>query len=748
MRLATRTALPRVEEECRGLAPRRAKIRRTPTVIQMEAVECGAASLSILLSHYGRFVPLEELRVVCGISRDGSTAKNVMDAAHQYGLVGRGRRMELPPLLELDHPVIVFWAFQHFMVVNGFERRRGQTVVLINDPASGPRRMPLSEFDQGFTGIVLDLVPGEEFATGGAPPKISEMLLERTSRNGRGLALALLASIVLVIPGIVAPIFTQYYVDSVYGTPGVLAVLPLLLGLSVCAAGVFILTKVQTHYLRLVEGRSSLVSSGRFLFRLLRLPMGFYLQRRPAELGRRLSSNRQVAQTVTRDLVVTVVNLLLIFVYGAALVLQDAVLGALAIGVALVNLAVLRGVMRRRIDNATALEAEEGRLAVATLHTISAIETVKSSGTEHASFSRWSGSLAKAMTESQRLGVPTALMTVVPPMLATVNSGLVMLVGGLRVTDGAITVGVLFAFQALLATFTRPLTQLTNQAGTLQEMTAQLHRLRDAEKYELDPAFATEPEDSDGHVLSGSLRFTQVEFTFGPLLPPLVKDLDLSMEPGMRVALVGASGSGKSTIAKLAAGLLEPTAGQILFDGSARHEWSRQSMARSVAYVDQTTTLFDGTVRENICFWDNGVRDESVLRALRDAEIFDAISRRAGGVNAAVSEGGSNFSGGQRQRLELARALVCDPTLVVLDEATSALDTATERRVMDNLRRRGCALMIIAHRLSTVRDADVIMVVENGSVVEQGRHEDLMARRGVYYDLVQSESAAKTEQTP
>lgn len=742
-----RSTPPRVEQECRGLVGRRATTRRTPTVIQMEAVECGAASLSILLAHYGRFVPLEELRVACGISRDGSTAKNVMDAARQYGLAGKGRRMELPPLLAIDHPVIVFWAFQHFMVVNGFERRGGQTMVLLNDPASGPRRMPLTEFDQGFTGIVLDLVPGDDFITGGAPPKVVSMLRERTSKTGRGLALALLASIVLVIPGIVSPISTQYFIDSAYGKPGWLSVLPLIGGLAVCAAGVLILTSVQTHYLRLVEARTALVSSGRFLYRLLRLPIGFYLQRRAGELGRRLSSNRQVAQTVTRDLVVTCVNLLLIVVYGAALLFQDLLLGSLAIAVALINLAVLRAVMRRRIDNATALEAEEGRLAVATLHTISAIETVKSSGTEHASFARWSGSLAKAMTEGQKLGMPTALITVVPPMLATVNSGLVMLVGGLRVTDGAITVGVLFAFQALLATFTRPLTQLTNQAGALQEMQAQLHRLRDAERYELDPAFALEPDDTDGHVLSGSLEFAKVDFTFGPLLAPLVVGLDLSLEPGMRVALVGASGSGKSTIAKLAAGLLEPSDGLILFDGLPRHRWSRQSMARSVSYVDQTTTLFEGTVRENICFWDSEVRDESVLRALRDAEVFDVISRRAGGINAAVAEGGTNFSGGQRQRLELARALVSDPTLVVLDEATSALDTATERRVMDNLRRRGCALMIIAHRLSTVRDADVIMIVENGRVVEQGRHEDLMLLGGAYHQLVQSESTTKTEQS-
>lgn len=733
--------MPRIEQQVRGKAPRRAAGRRTPTVIQMEAVECGAASLGILLAHYGRHVPLEELRVACGISRDGSTAKNVVDAAQTYGMVGKGRRMEVPPLMEIGHPVIIFWAFQHFMVVEGFVRRRGRTIVLVNDPASGPRRMTLAEFDEGFTGIVLDLVPDEGFSPGGRPSSVLEMLRERTSRSGRGLQLALLASIVLVIPGVIAPTFTQYYIDSVYGDPGLGPVLPLLAGLAICALGTLILTRAQTHYLRLVEARTALVSTSRFMFRLLRLPIGFFLQRRAAELGRRLSSNRQVAQTVTRDLVITVVNLLLIVVYGAALLWQDLLLGAVAIGVALINLVVLRAVMRRRVDNASALEAEEGRLAVATLHTISSIETVKSSGTEHASFVRWSGFLAKSMTESQRLGRPTALLTVVPPMLATLNSGLVMLIGGLRVADGALTVGVLFAFQALLTTFTRPLTQLTNQAGVLQEMTAQLHRLRDAENYALDPSFHEVPPVADDEMLSGRLEMRDVTYGFSPLLPPLVQGMSLRIDPGMRVALVGASGSGKSTIAKLAAGLLEPASGEILFDGRPRHEWSRQTMSLGVAYVDQSTTLFEGTVRDNISFWDDDVPDESVTRALRDAEVLDEVSRRAGGINAGVTEGGSNLSGGQRQRLELARALVADPALVVLDEATSALDAVTEERVMDNLRRRGCALLLIAHRLSTVRDADLILVMDQGQVVEAGRHEELIRRGGVYGALVLSESA-------
>ena len=351
---------PRIEQQVKGLAKRRAAIRRTPTVIQMEAVECGAASLAILLGHYGRFVPLEELRIACGTSRDGATAKNVVEAAKTYGLVGKGQRMEIGPLMEMDHPVIIFWAFQHFMVVNGFEKRRGGTVVLLNDPASGPRRMSLTDFDEGFTGIVLDLEPSEEFARGGQPSRIFGLLQERMSRSGAGLPLALLASVVLVVPGVVVPVFTQVYLDQVYGNTGLSPVLPLILGLLLCATATLILTRVQMGALRLVEARTALVSTGRFMYQLLRLPIAFFMQRRAGELGRRINSNIQVSRTVTRDLVVTMVNLLLITVYGAVLLWQDVLLGLMAMGIALINLVVLRAVMRRRVDNSTALEAEEG----------------------------------------------------------------------------------------------------------------------------------------------------------------------------------------------------------------------------------------------------------------------------------------------------------------------------------------------------------------------------------------------------
>jgi NHLM bacteriocin system ABC transporter peptidase/ATP-binding protein len=731
-----RQVTSKIEQDCRGLARRRARVRRTPTVIQMEAVECGAASLAIVLAHFGRFVPLEELRLACSVSRDGSTAKNVLGAAAAYGLVGTGKRMEVPDLMRLGHPVIAFWAFQHFFVVNGFERRRSGTIVLVNDPSSGPRRMPIKEFDEGFTGVVLDFVPGADFRVGGRPERTLGLLAQRMSGSGRGLPLALFASLVLVLPGVLSPVLSQHFLDSVYVPGGAASPWPVCLGFVACAVGALILAKVQVLYLRLTEARIAMTTSARFVNRMLRLPLGFFLQRRAAELSRRIASNRDVAQVLTRDLVVTSVNLVLVLVYGAVLLFQDAPLALLAMSVSLLNLIVLRAVMRRRQDGSAALLAEESRLAVTTLHTLHGIETVKSSGSEHVAFTRWAGFMARATSESQRLGVSTAILTAVPPVLATFDSGLVMLVGGLRASAGIITVGLLFSFQTVLVAFTRPMTQLSNQASRLQSMGSQLERLRDVETYALDGGFLVSGA-SCGR-LSGDLRFRDVSYSFGPLLPPLIEHLDLRMQPGRRVALVGASGSGKSTVGRLAAGLLEPTSGSITFDGLTRQEWTRQSMAAAVSYVDQQVTLFEGTVRDNVCLWDAEIPDAQVVAALKDAEILAEISRRPGGMTSRVAEGGANYSGGQRQRLELARALVSNPTLLILDEATSAMDPVTEHAVMDNLRRRGCALLVIAHRLSTVRDADLIVVMSGGRVIEQGTHDLLMASGGAYRALVDS----------
>ncbi|MET7618151.1 NHLP family bacteriocin export ABC transporter peptidase/permease/ATPase subunit [Streptomyces sp. NPDC005408] len=709
-----------------------------PTVMQMESVECGAASLGMILGHYGLHVPLEELRGVCGVSRDGAKASTLLAAARQYGLTAKGYQTEADSLRELTGPVIIFWAFQHFMVVEGVRTRFGRTVVAVNDPAAGPRLMDWDEFDAGFTGIVLSFQPGPDFERGGTPTRVGAALLARRLPSGRALPLVLMASALLVVPGIAAPAFTRVFIDRVLsGGPAGGYLVPLLVAMLLTALATLILTSVQQHYLLRLEIRMGLVSSARFFRHLLRLPVDFFMQRRPAEVAKRVSGNDVVAEILSRDLALTAVNLVLVAFYAALLIRYDVLLGVIGISMALLNVVVLRWVSRARTDAVVALRADRGNLTATTFNTLSQIETVKATGAEPDAFSRWAGFLAKVVSGRQRLGVPTAVLLVVPPMLAALNSGLILLVGGQRVVDGAISIGILVSFQTLLAALSRPVTQLTNLGSRLQDVTADIKRLYDVEKFPADPLFEV-PAGEIRTRLDGHLALENVTFGYSPLSEPVIEDLSLSVVPGRRVAVVGGSGSGKSTLGRLLTGLYTPWSGSILLDGTPRGEVSRTVLAASVAYVDQDISLFEGTVRDNLTLWNEDITDEAVIAALHDAAVFDTVMTRPGGIHSPVWESGRNFSGGQRQRLELARALAAQPTLLILDEATSALDPETERIIMDNLRRRGCACLTIAHRLSTVRDADEIIVLHEGRIAERGSHDDLIALDGQYAALIAS----------
>ncbi|MGW1771219.1 NHLP family bacteriocin export ABC transporter peptidase/permease/ATPase subunit [Streptomyces sp. NPDC002104] len=747
----------------RGRRWARRRAHRVPTVLQMESVECGAASLSMILSHYGRHVPLEELRALCGVSRDGARASSVLAAARSFGLVAKGFQAETDQLQEKlrNGPVIIFWAFQHFMVVEGITTRFGRTQVAVNDPASGPRLMDWSAFDSGYTGIVLTFERGPDFTAGGRRSSTAAALLDRRLPSGRALPLVLLASLLLVVPGIVGASYSRVFLDRVLVSDSPAAVLPLVLAMSVTALMVFVLTSVQQHYLLRMEIRTGLVASARFFRHLLRLPIEFFLQRRPAEVARRVASNDTVAMILSRDVAATTINLVLVVFYGALMVRYDILLGLLGLATASFNVLVLQLVSRSRKDAVDALRADRGNLIGTTFATLSTIESVKATGAEPDAFTRWAGFLAKVTTAQQRLGQTTAVLTVLPPLLAVVNIGVMLLVGGLRVADGTLSVGILVTFQTLLASLSRPVTQLTNLGSRLQEMNADLKRIHDVEKYPQARSFQPGASGADGAAdeapaglpglpalpgrpgapanrLDGELTLNEVTFGYGPLSDPVVTALSLTVAPGSRTAIVGGSGSGKSTVGRLVTGLYEPRSGQILISGQPREEVPRTVLAASMAYVDQDIALFAGTVRDNLTLWDDTVPDEVVLAALQDAAVFDEVMSRPGGINARVCEQGSNFSGGQRQRLELARALASRPTLLVLDEATSALDPATERTVMDNLRRRGCACLIIAHRLSAVRDADEIIVLDRGVIAERGTHDELLAARGSYADLFDS----------
>ncbi|GGS93533.1 NHLP family bacteriocin export ABC transporter peptidase/permease/ATPase [Planobispora rosea] len=710
---------------------------RTPTVIQMESVECGAASLAMVLAHYGRFVPLEELRTACGVSRDGANAKNLLDAARSYGLEAKGFQIDTADLLTVRGPYIIFWAFQHFMVVEGIRTRRGRRYVAVNDPASGPRTVTWDDFDSGFTGIVLTFEPGPGFERGGKRPRLIDALLRRRMPTGGALSLVLLASLLLVVLGLTGPAYFRVFIDRVLTDPGSGFLPPLLLAMTATAAGLFALTAIQRLHLLRIEFRMALVSSGRFFRHLLRLPVEFYLQRQPAEVAKRVSVNDNVAELLSRDLAATGLNLVLVLFYGFILLRYDLLLGVIGSGMALLNILVLHWVARARTDAVTKLRTDQGRLTATTFNTLQLIETIKATGAEAQAFARWSGFLAKVTTAKQQLGLPTTVISVVPALLATANTGLILLIGGLRVLDGAISIGMLVAFQSLLTALSRPVTQLTELGERVQDITADVNRLHDVERYGEDPAFRR-ATGKDEERLDGYLEFRNVTFGYGPLAPLVLRDLSFSLVPGRRVAIVGGSGSGKSTVGRLVAGLFEQRSGEILIDGRPRREVGHEAFAASVAFVDQEVALFEGTVRDNLTLWDDSISDDVVNAALRDAMIFDVIAARPGGINSVVHEGGRNFSGGQRQRLEIARALVSDPTLLILDEATSALDAETERIIADNLHRRGCSCLIIAHRLSTIRDADEIIVLEHGEIVERGHHGDLVELGGRYAALVDS----------
>jgi NHLM bacteriocin system ABC transporter peptidase/ATP-binding protein len=719
---------------------------RSPTILQMEAVECGAAALAIVLAHHGRWVPLEELRLACGVSRDGSKASNVVKAARTYGLTAKGFKKEPGDLRQMRTPAILHWNFNHFLVLEGFSK--GQ--VHLNDPASGPRRVTDEELDQAFTGVVLTFEPGAEFRPGGAQPSLLGALRRRLTGVRSALAFVLLAGLGLVLPGLVVPAFSKVFIDSVLLESRGDWLPPLLLGMALTALLTGALTWLQQSYLLRLETKIALTSSSRFLWHVLRLPVEFFSQRFSGDIAARVGINDRVAQLLSRDLATNALGTLLIVFFGAVMFLYDPVLSLVSVAVVSGNVAALRFVSRRREDGSRRLLQDQGKLYGTALGGLQTIETLKATGGESDFFTRWAGYQAKVVNGRQELERYTQVLDAVPPTLAAVNTALILWIGGLRVIDGSLTLGGLLAFQALMASFVAPVNRLVSLGGRLQIVSGDMNRLDDVLRYRLDTVAdgadgadgtdnaAGEPPPGLPVKLAGRLELCGLTFGYSRLDPPLIDDFNLILEPGARIALVGGSGSGKSTVSKLVAGLYEPWGGEILFDGRRRDEVPREVLVNSLGFVDQNVFLFEGTVRDNLTLWDETVPLPEVVNAARDAGIHEDVAARPGGYDSLVDEGGANWSGGQRQRLEIARALVQGPALLVLDEATSALDSTTEQLIDESLRRRGCSCLIVAHRLSTIRDADEILVMERGKVVQRGTHDQLKDVEGPYARLIRA----------
>ncbi|MEU6894702.1 NHLP family bacteriocin export ABC transporter peptidase/permease/ATPase subunit [Streptomyces sp. NPDC046557] len=709
---------------------------RTPTVLQMEAVECGAAALAMVLGHHGRFVPLEELRIACGVSRDGSRAANLLRAARGYGLQAKGMQMDLAALSRVRPAAILFWEFNHYVVYDGMTRRFGRRGVYVNDPAKGRRFVPMDEFDTSFTGVVLTFEPGAGFRRSGRKPGVLGALPARLRGTSASMLVAVLSSLLLVAVGATVPALSRTYIDMFLIGEQTSLLGVLFASMAVALGLTAVLTWLQQA--NLLRGRiiSSTLGSARFFRHLLRLPVTFFSQRNPADLVQRLQSNDAVAETLARDLTAAGVDAVVVVLYAVLLWTYDPQLTLVGVLMALLNVVALRIVIRLRSTGTQKLRAESARLTNTSYSGLQLIETMKATGGENAFFRRWAGRHAVTLDVQQRLGVPSAWLAIVAPTLAALNSALILMIGGLRAVEGHLSVGLLVAFQALVTSFTAPITRLGGVAGRIQDFAADVARLKDVENFPVDPLYARREPPAATRRLKGHVELEHVTFGYNPLDAPLLKDFSLTVGPGRQVALVGGSGSGKSTVSRLMSGLHAPWEGAIRIDGMRLEDIPRGALAASVSFVDQDVFLFEGTVRDNVALWDPSLSDEAVIAALRDAAVYDVVARRAGGIHSRVEQDGRNFSGGQRQRLEIARALVRRPSVLVLDEVTSALDAATERTVMDSLRRRGCACVVIAHRLSTVRDSDEIVVLDRGTVVERGRHEDLLARQGAYAALV------------
>ncbi len=714
---------------------------KTPTILQMEAVEGGAAALSIVLAYYGRYVTLEKLRDDCGVSRDGSKVYNILRAARRYGLFANENDTAFEELRSVVFPYIAIVNFNQYVVVEGFKNG----VVFLNDPSCGPKKTPINEFERSFTGKILEFKPSPNFKKGGEKENLFRSLKNHLAGSRSALFYVTLAGLGLVFPVLIIPVFMKVFVDQIMVGNKIDWISSLLMGMVLTAFVFGALTWLQQHHLLRMESKISLSSSCRFFWHVLRLPVEFFSQRRAGEISSRVSLNDNVAQLLSGDLATTMIGIVMIIFYAIVLFQYDVILTLVGLFIALFNIAFLKYVSRARTDLFLNLLHESGQMQGKSTSGLQIIETIKATGSEDDFFADWADNQARLINVQQKFGLFTQLFSVVPPFLSAINTTIILVLGGYRIMDGYISIGMLYAFQTLMISFLAPINDVVNLGGKLQEIKGSLYRLDDVYRNRIDKYVdgnihnGAEELSSTKKKLDGYLEIKNLTFGYNKLEAPLIVNFNLTLRPGDRIALVGGSGSGKSTLAKIITGLFKQWSGEALFDGKTRDQIPREVINNSVAMVDQDIFMFEGSVNDNITLWDETIPDSVVMQAAKDACIHDDIVSRPDGYNSKVDEGGANFSGGQRQRLEIARALVNDPTLLVLDEATSALDPKTEKIVDDNLRRRGCACLVVAHRLSTIRDCDEIIVLERGRIAQRGTHDEMSKVKGPYASLIEPE---------
>ncbi|HIU59730.1 MAG TPA: NHLP family bacteriocin export ABC transporter peptidase/permease/ATPase subunit [Candidatus Scatosoma pullistercoris] len=709
---------------------------KVPVVMQMEALECGAASLTMILAYYGKWVPLEQVRADCGVSRDGSNAKNVLKAARSYGLVAKGYRYEPEDLKKNGKfPCIIHWNFNHFLVLNGFKGNKAY----LNDPAKGNYAVSMETFDESFTGICLMFEPGEDFQPGGKPKSMLAFAKKRLIGAGAAVAFVILTTVITSLIGIIQPAFSRIFLDRLLTAENPDWLYPFLGALVLMAVVQLIMAWIQAVWSMRINGKMSVTGSASFMWKVLRMPMEFFSQRMAGDIQQREDSNASIAGNLVNTFAPLALNTIMMVFYLVVMLRYSWILTLVGIGSIFVNMIVARLISKKRINITRVQMRDAGKLAGASVAGIEMIETIKASGAENGYFEKWAGYQASVNTQKVKFSRLNQYLGLIPSFVSELSGTAVLIIGVWLTMQGEFTVGMIMAFQGFLESFLAPAEQLISAGQTLQEMRTEMERVEDVMEYPADVEFPEGQEDVEYDKLTGLLEMKNVTFGYSRLAAPLIENFNLTLKPGSRVAFVGPSGCGKSTLSKLISGLYKPWSGEILFDGKPISAIDRSVFTGSLAVVDQDIILFEDTIANNIKMWDSSIEDFEMIMAARDAKLHEDIMQREGGYQYKITEGGKDFSGGQRQRMEIARVLAQDPTIIIMDEATSALDAKTEYEVVNSIKERGITCIVVAHRLSTVRDCDEIIVMDNGKVVERGTHEQLYALGGAYTKLVSND---------
>ncbi len=713
-------------------------VAKVPVIMQMEALECGAASLAMVAAYYNKWIPLEQVRVDCGVSRDGSNAKNILLAARNYGLEADGYRFEPESLKEEgEFPCIVHWNFNHFVVLDGF---RGNKAVL-NDPARGTVTVSMKEFDESFTGICLMIKPSDSFQPSGKPKSVMKFAMERLKGARTALVFVALTTMITYLFSIINPVMSQIFMDRLLTGLNTEWLMPYIILMGALALVQIITQWVSVAYNLKINGKMAVVGSMSFMWKVMHMPMEFFSQRMVGDLLSRQSTNASIASTLASVLAPLLLNTAMMLFYLFVMINYSPILTLIGIVTMVLNLVMARVISARRINLMRLQTRDAGKLSSTTMNGISMIETIKSSGAENGFFQKWAGYQASVNAGKVSFLKTNTYLGMIPGFFSMASNYLVQFLGIYYAMNGNFTLGMIMTFQSVLSSFMSPAMTLVNAGQQIQEMRTSMERVEDVMQYPSDPYVKEEEvdENKDYSKLTGNIEMKNVTFGYSRLADPLIKDFSMTIKPGQRIAFVGGSGCGKSTLAKLISGLYQQWSGEILFDGKPIGDIDRSVFTGSLAVVDQEIVLFEDTIAANIRMWDNTIQDFEVILAARDAQIHDDIMKRPGGYQYKLTENGKDLSGGQRQRLEIARVLAQDPTIIILDEATSALDAKTEYDVVKAIQDRNITCIVIAHRLSTIRDCDQIIVLDHGNVVERGTHEELFALGGYYTDLVVNE---------